>query len=61
MSVTLLTSHWQMFWLKADAEENMNLYADTSTRRKEEREEGHSVRSQHTALVWGSGSEWVMC
>ena len=28
---------------------------------KERGEEGHSVRSQYTAVMCGSGSEWVMC
>ena len=28
---------------------------------KEGRKEGHSVRSQYTAVLCGSGSEWVMC
>ena len=60
MSVTLLTSHGPMSWLNTDAPMNMELYADTQ-HTEGGREEGHSVRSRYTAVVWDSSSEWVMC
>jgi len=60
MVVTLLTSHRPMFWLNTIARLNIALYADTQ-HTEGGREEGHSVRSRYTAVVWGSTSEWVNC
>ena len=56
MVVTRLTSHAPMFWLNADAEENMLLYADTQ-HTEEKREGGRTLRQ---VTVHGS-SEWVRC
>ena len=56
MLVTLLTSHAPMSWLKTDARENMDLYADTQ-HTEEKREGGRTLRQ---VTVHGS-SEWVRC
>ena len=54
MRVTRLTFHLPMSWLKADAIENIELYADTQHTEEWREEEGHSVRSRYTVVVSGS-------